>query len=95
MLINFLSVLLDGLAINVASTVQLSTFLFGGSTNAKTKLKTEESNVFKIPREEVPEEALLAYAKRDEERKKERMESAAGVGTNADGMCIYYISISC
>eukprot|EP00594_Rhizosolenia_setigera_P005159 CAMPEP_0178949760 /NCGR_PEP_ID=MMETSP0789-20121207/6247_1 /TAXON_ID=3005 /ORGANISM="Rhizosolenia setigera, Strain CCMP 1694" /LENGTH=1085 /DNA_ID=CAMNT_0020630353 /DNA_START=111 /DNA_END=3371 /DNA_ORIENTATION=+ len=74
----------DGLAINVASTVQLSTFLFGGSTNAKTKLKTEESNVFKIPREEVPEEALLAYAKRDEERKKKLMESAGGVGTNAD-----------
>lgn len=53
----------DGLAMNPASSVQLSTFLFGGSMNTKTKEKTEAVRTFKVPREEIPENALAAYEK--------------------------------
>jgi DNA polymerase-1 len=57
----------DGLAMNSASSVQLGTFLFGGAKNTKTKEYTEEVRVFKVAREEIPEDALEAYKKRDEE----------------------------
>ena len=50
----------DGLAINTASSLQLCTFLFGGAENPKTKEKTESVRVFKVPREEIPEDALEA-----------------------------------
>jgi DNA polymerase I-like protein with 3'-5' exonuclease and polymerase domains len=53
----------DGLAMNPASSVQLSTFLFGGSMNTKTKEATEAVRTFKVPREEIPENALAAYEK--------------------------------
>jgi len=56
----------DGLAINPASSVQLCTFLFGGAKNTKTKEDTEKVRVFKVPREEVPENAMEAYRARDE-----------------------------
>ena len=59
----------DGLALNPASSLQLNTFLFGGALNAKTKEETERERVFKVAREEVPEIALEAYEKRDEEAK--------------------------
>ena len=59
----------DGLAINPASSVQLCTLLFGGSQNLKTKEYTEAVRVFKVPREEIPDEAMEAYRKRDEEIK--------------------------
>jgi len=48
----------DGLAINPASSTQLCTFLFGGAANSKTKELTEDVRVFKIPREDIMEEAL-------------------------------------
>eukprot|EP00536_Pseudo-nitzschia_multiseries_P000650 jgi/Psemu1/249814/estExt_Genewise1Plus.C_80101 len=48
----------DGLAINPASSVQLCTLLFGGSQNIKTKERTESVRVFKVPIEEIPEDAL-------------------------------------
>lgn len=51
----------DGLALNPASSVQLSTFLFGGAKNSKTKEGTERVRSFKVPREEIPENALAAY----------------------------------
>ena len=57
----------DGLAINPASSVQLCTLLFGGSQNLKTKEYTEAVRVFKVPREEIPDEAMDAYRKRDEQ----------------------------
>lgn len=57
----------DGLALNTASSVQLQTFLFGGAKNAKTGEVTERVRVFKVPREEIPEEALEAYRRRQEE----------------------------
>ena len=57
----------DGLAINPASSVQLCTLLFGGSQNIKTKERTEEVRVFKVPREEIPDDAMEAYKKRDEQ----------------------------
>jgi len=56
----------DGLAMNPNSATQIGTFLFGGSTNQKTGEPTEDVRVFKTLREEVCEEALLAYAERDE-----------------------------
>jgi hypothetical protein len=51
----------DGLALNPASSVQLSTLLFGGAKNSKTGEATERVRVFKVPREEVPEQALEGY----------------------------------
>ena len=57
----------DGLALNPASSVQLCTLLFGGAKNPKTDKSTEKVRVFKVPREEIEEEALEAYRKRDEE----------------------------
>lgn len=54
----------DGLALNPASSVQLQTFLFGGARNGRTGELTERSRTFKVPREEIPKEALEAYKKR-------------------------------
>lgn len=51
----------DGLAINPASSNQLSVFLFGGSLNEKTKEPTEAVRVFKTPREEIPDDAMVFY----------------------------------
>lgn len=62
----------DGLALNTASSVQLQTFLFGGSRNSKTGEITEKSRVFKVPREEIPPEALEAYRLHDEEMAKSK-----------------------
>jgi DNA polymerase-1 len=59
----------DGLALNVASSVQMQTFLFGGAENIKTKELTERVRVFKVPREEIPERALEAYRLRDQAAK--------------------------
>lgn len=59
----------DGLAINPSSSQQLQTFLFGGSTNAKTKEPIERCRTFKVLREEVPAEAIEAYRERDEYEK--------------------------
>lgn len=55
----------DGLAINTASSLQLCTFLFGGAENPKSKERTESVRVFKVPREEIPEDALEAMRLRD------------------------------
>ena len=54
----------DGLAMNLASSVQLSTFLFGGSTNSKTGEVSERVRVFKTPRAEIPDDAMEAYKER-------------------------------
>lgn len=56
----------DGLALNTASSVQLGTFLFGGADNVKTKEATEKIRVFKVPRDEVPEDALEAYRRQND-----------------------------
>jgi len=56
----------DGLAINSRSSVQLNTFLFGGAINSKTKEATDTVKVFKVPRDEIPQDALEAYRMRDE-----------------------------
>jgi hypothetical protein len=53
----------DGLALNPASSVQLCTFLFGGAENTKTREPTESVRVFKVPREEIPNDAMKAYGK--------------------------------
>ncbi|CAB9529669.1 polymerase I B, chloroplastic/mitochondrial [Seminavis robusta] len=60
----------DGLALNPASAIQLQTFLFGGAINMKTKDKTEITRKFKVPIEEVPQEALDAYKTQPKEQKK-------------------------
>jgi len=65
----------DGLALNTASSVQLSTFLFGGAINSKTKEASEKVKVFKVPREDIPEDALKAYELRDEAARKEASEN--------------------
>jgi 3'-5' exonuclease len=59
----------DGLAMNTASSTQLSTFLFGGAENIKTKEKTEAIKEFKVSREEIPEDALEAYRLQEEAAK--------------------------
>ena len=53
----------DGLALNLASAKQLAIFLFGGYED------NEKEKVFKVAREEIPVEALEAYAARDEAAK--------------------------
>ncbi|KAL3922519.1 MAG: hypothetical protein SGILL_002159 [Bacillariaceae sp.] len=62
----------DGLALNPASATQLATFLFGGSLNDKTKQPTDAVRVFKIAREEIPDDALEAFKKAQEEQTKTR-----------------------
>jgi hypothetical protein len=57
----------DGLAINPASSLQLQTFLFGGAKIEKTDEVWPAERVFKVPRDEIPPEALEAYKKREEE----------------------------
>ena len=60
----------DGLAVNVASSLQLGTLLFGGAVNQKTKQATEKVRAFKIPREEIEEDALEAFEKQADEASK-------------------------
>ena len=69
----------DGLAMNSASSVQLGTFLFGGAKNEKTKEFTEEVRVFKVAREEIPEDALEAYKKQDEEKAGTKTSKSANI----------------
>jgi len=61
----------DGHALNPASSLQLCTFLFGGSQNIKTKELTESIRVLKVAREDIPEDALEAYEALDEKKKQE------------------------
>eukprot|EP00980_Cylindrotheca_fusiformis_P015853 scaffold4637_cov128-Cylindrotheca_fusiformis.AAC.24 len=58
----------DGLALNPASSLQLGIFLFGGAVNIKTKERTDSRRVLKVKREEVPEVAIAAYKKRDDDQ---------------------------
>eukprot|EP00956_Cyclotella_meneghiniana_P023398 scaffold45568_cov59-Cyclotella_meneghiniana.AAC.2 len=62
----------DGLAMNTASSVQLSTFLFGGAKNVKTGEASERVRVFKTPRAEIPDDAMEAYRARDALLKEEK-----------------------
>lgn len=55
----------DGLAMNLGSSTQLSTFLFGGAANPKTKEHSEVQRVFRTKREEIPDDAMEAYRERD------------------------------
>lgn len=68
----------DGLAMNLASSTQLGTFLFGGATNTKTKERTEQVRVFKTPREEIADDAMELYKQRDAEQKGELTNSNDG-----------------
>mmetsp|Transcript_4194 Transcript_4194/g.8066 ORF Transcript_4194/g.8066 Transcript_4194/m.8066 type:complete len:188 (-) Transcript_4194:324-887(-) len=74
----------DGLAMNLASLVQLSTFLFGGGANAKTQECMEAVRVFKTPRADVPDEAMEAYRERDAALK-EQKEADAALLDNGEG----------
>lgn len=65
----------DGLALNPASSTQLCTFLFGGAINSKTKERIENVRVFKLPREEIPDEVMEAYKDRDAQEQKHALES--------------------
>jgi hypothetical protein len=62
----------DGMALNPASSLQLCTFLFGGAKNVKTKQPSEPVRVFKVAREEIPEDALEAFKKLHEEKEKKK-----------------------
>ncbi len=76
----------DGLAMNLASSVQLTTFLFGGAMNAKTKEVTEKVRTFKTPREEIPDNAMEAYRERDAKLKQEMEENRKnGVALGENG----------
>ncbi|KAG7362751.1 DNA polymerase I [Nitzschia inconspicua] len=57
----------DGLALNPASAAQLCTFLFGGAKNGKTNESTESIRVFKVAREEIPDDALDALVNKQRE----------------------------
>jgi DNA polymerase I len=61
----------NGLAINTASSTQLCTFLFGGARNQKTNEETEVVREFKVPRSEIPEDALEAFRLEEESLKRE------------------------
>ena len=50
-----------GLGLNPASSIQLQTFLFGGSKNLKTKETTPTERTFTLPRSDFPEDALEAF----------------------------------
>ena len=56
----------NGLALNTASSTQLCTFLFGGAKNQKTGEQTEFIREFKVPRDEIPEDALEAFRLEEE-----------------------------
>ena len=74
----------DGLAVNPASAIQLSTLLFGGAKNQKTREETEVVRIFKVPREEIPEEAIAAYQERElKTKQKGKLSCACGVATGA------------
>jgi hypothetical protein len=55
----------NGYAINPASSTQLCTLLFGGAQNQKTKEPTETVRVFKVPREEISDEAMAMFKEKD------------------------------
>merc|ERR1719203_116985 len=57
---------------NLASSTQLSTFLFGGSLNTKTKVVSETVRVFKTPRADIPDDAMEAYRERTARMKEEQ-----------------------
>jgi hypothetical protein len=71
----------DGLALNPASSVQLTTLFIGGALNDKTKVPTEAVRVFKVPREELSDEAMEAYRTRDETMRAQAPQK---------GMCMLY-----
>jgi len=62
----------DGMAMNLASSTQLSAFLFGGSANAKTKEVSERVRVFKTPRADITDEAMQAYRERSARMKEDK-----------------------
>ena len=72
----------DGLAMNLASSVQLSTFLFGGAENIKTKERSETTRVFKTPRADIPDDAMEAYRERDALMKEDKANNAAYAATD-------------
>jgi len=74
----------DGLAMNLASSVQLSTFLFGGAENSKTKERSEMVRVFKTPRADIPDEAMEAYRQRDALLEEEKENNASFSTTDGD-----------
>ena len=59
---------------NLSSSQQLSTFLFGGAENTKTKEPSERMRVFRTPRVDIPDEAMEAY--RDAEQMKKENDAA-------------------
>ena len=72
----------DGLAMNLASSVQLSTFLFGGTENIKTKERSESTRVFKTPRADIPDDAMEAYRERDARMKEDKTNNPAASVTS-------------
>ena len=72
----------DGLAMNLASSVQLTTFLFGGAMNSKTKERSETVRIFKTAREEIPDDAMEAYRWRNARVKEDQ---DGRIMTTADG----------
>jgi len=64
----------DGYAMNLSSSTQLGTFLFGGCANAKTHEVTEDVRVFKVLREDISEEALQLMEQRDQQQQQQNHE---------------------
>lgn len=60
----------EGLALNSASSVQLGTFLFGGSRNSKTRLSTDSEKVFRILKQDMTEEVIKALGETSKEEEK-------------------------
>lgn len=76
----------DGLALNPASSVQLCTFFFGGAVNSKTQEPTETVRVFKVPREEIPDDAMEAYLRQREQQQSEGVAPDEPKKDKFDGM---------
>ncbi len=87
----------DGYAINPASSTQLQTFLFGGVANTKTGELTEETRVFKLPREEIPDRAMQMIRERDETEKIKMQDSSDGdpLPDEFDDMKVAQLKILC
>ncbi len=85
----------DGLAINPASSTQLCTFLFGGAQNSKTREKTEDVRVFKVPREEIPDEAMEMYRKIEANKKQNEGIDGEPVTDEFDSMKVAQLKVLC
>lgn len=86
---------IDGLALNPASSLQLCTFLFGGSQNLKTRQPTESEKVFKISRDEIPADALEVFDSRNEQQSNAEKKKGGVMSDELDQMKVAQLKDLC